>query len=65
MKKEYLKYFKSIRHLLGDNCILIFDDVIKFDYKMKDLYEFLKKNQLNYEVIKLDKDDGVLIIFND
>lgn len=62
MKKEYLKYFKSIRHLLSDNCILIFDDVIKFDYKMEDLYEFLKKNQLNYEIIKLDEDDWILVI---
>ena len=63
MKRSYLKYFlKSINHSLKGKTTFIFDDVIKYKSKLKDLYKFLEKNQIKYEIKKLDKDDGILII---
>jgi len=29
---------------------------------MEDLYEYVEKNHLNYEVIQIDEDDGIMII---
>lgn len=61
-KKDYLEYFLSIQKHLWPECIIIFDDVIKFKDKMADLYEFLEKNQLNHKILQLDKDDWVLYL---
>lgn len=61
MKREYLKYFLKALKLIKKWWKIILDDVIKFKDKMISLYEFLDKNQLNYEILKLDIDDWILI----
>lgn len=42
--------------------IIVIDDVIKFSHKMIWLEEFLEENKLNYEIVKIDEDDGIMII---
>ncbi|MFZ5341156.1 MAG: hypothetical protein ACOZBL_00910 [Patescibacteria group bacterium] len=57
MKKEYLTYYKLLMPFLNKNCILIFDDVIKFQYRLNNLYRFLEKNQIIFQKLQLDADD--------
>lgn len=64
MKKDYLRYYLKLRQFMAKNCIVIFDDVIKYSIKMKNLYRFLEKNQMNYKLLKLDEDDGIIIVNN-
>lgn len=61
-KKDYLNYFKLITPFLNNNCILIFDDIIKFKHKLNNLYLFFEKNQLYYKIFSLDHDDGVIML---
>jgi hypothetical protein len=44
------------------NAIIIIDDVIKFRFKMESLYEYLNTENIKYEVIQIDDDDGIMII---
>lgn len=62
MKKDYLRYYLKTVPFMSKNCIVIFDDVIKYSIKMKNLYRFLEKNQLNYEILQLDQDDWIIIV---
>ncbi len=64
MKKEYLDYYISVSQFLDNNCIIIFDDIIKYKYKLNNLYSFLNKNQINFEILQLDDDDGVMMLVN-
>ncbi len=41
---------------------IVIDDVIKFKDKMVWLYEYLEKQNIKYEIIQIDSDDGILII---
>ncbi|EKE28988.1 MAG: hypothetical protein ACD_2C00256G0005 [uncultured bacterium (gcode 4)] len=42
--------------------IIVIDDVIKFKHKMISLYEYLEEKGIWYEVLKIDADDGIMII---
>lgn len=42
--------------------IIIIDDVIKFKAKMTGFYEYLEKQNIQYNVLPIDKDDGVMMI---
>jgi len=42
--------------------IIIIDDVIKFRYKMESLYEYVESENLDYKIIQIDTDDGIMII---
>lgn len=44
------------------NAIIVVDDVIKFRYKMENLYDYVEEKWLKYEVIKIDEDDGIMLI---
>lgn len=46
LKVDYWKYLELIQHIKSNNCIVILDDIIKYDYKMTWLYEFIQKNQI-------------------
>ncbi len=61
-KSEYLDYFKKILKYCHPNTKIIFDDVIKFKEKMPDLVFYCKKNNFNYQKLKLDNDDWILIV---
>jgi predicted O-methyltransferase YrrM len=42
--------------------IIIIDDVLKFQEKMVWLWEYLRDNKIEYNVLPIDVDDGVLMI---
>ncbi|PIE85473.1 hypothetical protein CSA08_01805 [Candidatus Gracilibacteria bacterium] len=42
--------------------IIIIDDVIKFKEKMIGLWEYLEKNNISYNTLPIDSDDGVMMI---
>jgi len=42
--------------------IIIIDDVIKFKEKMIWLWEFLEKNNISFNILPIDWDDGVMMI---
>jgi predicted O-methyltransferase YrrM len=62
LKKESLNFLKIIWDKALPWCIIVIDDVIKFRHKMESLYEYVTSENLNYEVIQIDSDDGIMII---
>ena len=47
---------------LKDWWIIIIDDVIKFKEKMVWLWEYLEENDISFNVLPIDGDDGVMMI---
>lgn len=45
--------------------IIVIDDVIKFKEKMVWLWEYLEANNISYNVLPIDIDDGVMMIIKD
>ena len=41
---------------------IVIDDVIKFKDKMVWLYEYLKEQNIKYDVLQIDSDDGIIVI---
>jgi len=62
LKKESLNFLKLVWDKTLPNAIIVIDDVIKFRYKMESLYEYLNTENIAYEVIQIDDDDGIMII---
>lgn len=61
-KCEYKNYVEILlRQMKKETCIII-DDVIKFANKSDALYAFCSQMQLNYTILPLDKDDGIMKI---
>jgi hypothetical protein len=42
--------------------VIIIDDVIKFRHKMIWLWEYLEEKKINFNVLPIDEDDGVMMI---
>ncbi len=62
MKKEYLQYLLLILPKMTSDALIIIDDVVKFWDKMKDLYDFLDENHIEYKICQTDPDDGIMIL---
>ncbi len=62
LKKASLDFLQLVWNHIQDDGIIIIDDVIKFRYKMENLYEYLHKKGLNYKIVQTDTDDGIMII---
>jgi len=62
MKRRSKDFLELSRPKIKKNWIIIIDDVIKFKHKMPSLYEYVGQNQIPYEVIQIDSDDGVMKI---
>ncbi|UFX83205.1 class I SAM-dependent methyltransferase [Candidatus Absconditicoccus praedator] len=62
-KAEYLDCLLKIMPYLKEGSLVVFDDVMQFKDKIHNLYSFIKKNQLIYEIISSEKSDGILIIY--
>lgn len=45
--------------------IIIIDDVIKFRDKMVWLWEYLEENNISYNTLPLDEDDGIMMIIKE
>jgi len=62
LKKASLTFLKLVWDKTIPGSTIIIDDVIKFRYKMEDLYEYLETENISYELIKTDSDDGIMKI---
>lgn len=62
LKKASLDFYILALEKVRWGGYIIIDDVIKFRYKMEDLYEYLEIHQIPYEVIQIDPDDGIMIL---
>jgi predicted O-methyltransferase YrrM len=45
--------------------IIIIDDVIKFRHKMVGLWEYLEEQNISYNTLPIDEDDGVMMIIKE
>ena len=63
MKREYLDYLILSLPKMTHDAIIVIDDVIKFYDKMKNLYDFLDRNDIEYNICSTDPDDGIMIIY--
>ncbi|MBW7954330.1 class I SAM-dependent methyltransferase [Candidatus Gracilibacteria bacterium] len=62
MKKRTKDFLELVWDKVEDGGIIIIDDVIKFEHKMIGLKDYLKDNQINYNIIPIDIDDGIIMI---
>ncbi|EKD30184.1 MAG: O-methyltransferase family 3 [uncultured bacterium (gcode 4)] len=61
-KKRTLDFFQLSYPLLKDGGFFIIDDVIKFSEKMSSFYELLEQEKIAHSILKIDADDGVMLI---
>lgn len=61
-KRNYGKYMQKLEWYIDNETVIILDDVIKYDFKLSWLYEYLQKKQISYKIHKIDQDDGVMTI---
>jgi len=62
-KTQYGNYLMKIWDSLDTHATIILDDVIKFKFKLTSLYDFLDKMQIDYQIIQLDPDDWIMLIY--
>ena len=62
MKRRTKDFLELVWEKVEDNWVIIIDDVIKFKEKMIWLDEYLKDNKINFNIIPIDIDDGVMMI---
>ena len=65
MKRRTKDFLELTWNKLKNGWTIIIDDVIKFKDKMIWLYEYLEANNIEYEIIQIDADDGIMIIEKD
>ncbi|MDD5213261.1 MAG: class I SAM-dependent methyltransferase [Candidatus Gracilibacteria bacterium] len=65
MKKRYKDFFILTWDKLESGGIMILDDVIKFRHKMESFYEYMEEIGLEYNLLPIDEDDGVIMIVKD
>ncbi len=56
------EFFDLSRPLLAPGGIIILDDAIKYRWKMEGFHEYLDEQEIPYELVQTDEDDGVMII---
>lgn len=62
-KNQYKDYILKVSDFVADDGVIVIDDAIKFAHKTTTLYDFLSENQIEYELHKLDEDDGIIVIY--
>lgn len=62
MKREYLDYLLLSLPKMTPDALIVIDDVEKFKDKMENLYDFLDRNDIEYNICSTDPDDGIMII---
>ncbi|QFR39709.1 hypothetical protein A9Q91_05870 [Candidatus Gracilibacteria bacterium 28_42_T64] len=62
MKRRSVDFLSLVWDKVEVGGIIVIDDVIKFKEKMVGLWEYLEKNNIEFNVIPIDIDDGVMMI---
>lgn len=62
LKKASLDFFLLSWKKLSSPGIIVIDDVVKFRHKMENLYSYLDEKTINYKVVMVDPDDGIMLI---
>lgn len=62
MKRRTLDFLQLIWDKVPEWWTIVVDDVIKYKEKMTWFYEYVEAQNMNYEVLKIDSDDGIMII---
>ncbi|MDD2907864.1 MAG: class I SAM-dependent methyltransferase [Candidatus Gracilibacteria bacterium] len=62
MKKRSGEFLELCLPKAKSGAIIIIDDVLKFKDKMSTLRTYLEKNQVQYNILPIDPDDGILMI---
>lgn len=65
MKRRTKDFLELSLPKLQTGGIIIIDDVIKFWEKMLWLYDFLESKKIAYNILPIDKDDGVIMIIKE
>lgn len=63
-KNQYGTYLEKIQGYLSVENNILLDDILKYQTKLGSLYEFLGKNQINYQILPSEEADGVMWIQN-
>lgn len=63
-KNQYKDYLLKVSDIVAPNGVIIIDDAIKFAHKTTPLYEYLSELQIDYQLLKIDEDDGIIVIEN-
>lgn len=61
-KSQYGEYLEIIEKFRSPHTVIVIDDVIKYHNKLSSLYGYIQKKQMNYEILQLEPDDGVMTI---
>ena len=59
--KLYLDFYLKFEDLLENGCMVLLDNVVKFKSKTQPLYEFIEKNQIDYQLFDIPPNDGLMI----
>ena len=62
MKKRSKDFLELVWDKVESEGVIIIDDVIKFKEKMLNLYEYLDQEKIDYNVLPIDPDDGIIMI---
>ena len=62
MKKRSKDFLELVRNKTKINWVIIIDDVIKFKEKMESLYFYVEEKKIDYNIIPIDWDDGIMMI---
>ena len=62
MKRRTKDFFELIWDKVPESGVVIVDDVIKFREKMMGFWEMLEERQIEYTILPIDEDDGILFI---
>ncbi len=62
MKRRTKDFLELVWDKVPVGWTIVIDDVIKHKEKMTWFYEYVEVQKMNYEVIQIDSDDGIMII---
>ncbi len=62
MKRRSIDFLRLSWPKVKLGWIIVIDDVIKFKEKMISLYDYIEQHEINHDIVKIDEDDGIMII---
>lgn len=62
MKRRTKDFLQLVWDKVPEGGTIVIDDVIKFKDKMSGFYEYVREQGMDYEVLDIDADDGIMVI---